>query len=204
VPRVDQDQRVPRVPDVGDDPVAARDAAAAQVRQAADAIAAELRVVVPRVVELQVRGLVAAWGRLSPEERHAVERAARAAGSRAAADLAEAWEVESAKPLPEQRHGPLEFLRSLRRYPTEVLSAAGIPAVRRDRFMEERFPDDVYGLIVERFLELPGGTGANLHALHLAWGVGRALWVKAEQAVRARQGSGTKRGLGGVADKAGP
>src|SRR5439155_54627 len=100
-------------------------------------------------------------GRLTPEERRAAATAARDAGARAGEELAAAWEAETALPLDAQRHGPLEFLRDLRHYPAAVLTTAGVPPVKRDRFIEERFPDDVYGLIVERFADLPGGLGGG-------------------------------------------
>ena len=174
----------PHGPDIGEDPGAARAAAAAQMRVAAAGLAEGFRQVIPGVVELQVRTIVRAWGRLGPEERRRVEEAAREAGRRAGRELAEAWEREAALPLEEQRHGPLQFLRSLWPYATRVLADAGVPPVRRDAFSVDRFPGDVYGVMVERFIDLPGGVGGELQALHLAWGVGKAMWVKAEQAVR--------------------
>jgi hypothetical protein len=173
-------------PQISDDPPEARALAKAQVAAAAAGLAGGFRRVIPTVVELWVRDRVQAWGRLSAEQRHRAEEQAREMGERAGRELSAAWEHEAALPLWEQRHGPLELLRRSSRYATTVLADAGVSPVRRDAFSLERFPDDAYGLVVERFIDLPRGLGDELHALHLAWGVGRAMWVKADQECRAR------------------
>ena len=173
-------------PDVGDDPVAARAAAADHLAAAAAGLGSGFREVFPAVVEAQVARVVTAWGRLTPDELIAVGKAARAAGEQASRVLADEWESQASLSPEHHRRGPLEFLRELAPYPTAVLAGAGIPPVRRDDFSLGRFPDDVYGLIVERFIDLPHARAPELHAIHLTWGVAKALWFKAEQAVRAR------------------
>ena len=175
-------------PDIGDDPLAARQAAAVTLAAASAGLAAGFRSVIPRLVERQVGDLVRAWGRLDAADRQRAQAAAAAAGVEAAEDIGRRWEDEAAKPVEQQRRGPLEFLRDVRHWPTRVLAEAGVPPVRRDPFAMRRFPDDVYGLIIERFGDIPGGMGGELQALHLAWGVARATWVKAEQARRAAGG----------------
>jgi hypothetical protein len=48
--------------------------------------------------------------------------------------------------LDRQRFNPLAILRGAVRYPTAVLSAAGVPAVVREPFAVTAFPDDIYNL----------------------------------------------------------
>ena len=154
-------------------------AAEAQMAESAAALAAGFRDVFPRVVERQVRTIITAWGRLDDEGARRVRDEARAAGREAGMTLADSWAAEAAKPVREQRHGPLEFLRSLRAWPTEVLARAGVPPVMRDAFSVDRFPDDIYGLMIERFIDLPGRLGEALHAHHITWGAAKAMWAKA-------------------------
>lgn len=168
--------------------IAARDAAARQVAEAAAGLVDGFRRVIPRAVLEQVRRIVRAWGMLDPAASRLVEEAAVVAAERAGREIAEAWRNEAARPMDEQRRGPLQFLRSVRAYPTEVLAAAGVPPVARDPWSVDRFPDDVYGLVVERFLDLPAKGADELQELHIAWGVGKAMWVKAEQRLRAISG----------------
>jgi hypothetical protein len=56
-------------------------------------------------------------------------------------------------------------------YPTEVLRDAGAPAVERDKFSRERFPDDDY--------DLTPATWADIHPsladLGIAWGAAKAF-----------------------------
>jgi hypothetical protein len=78
-----------------------------------------------------------------------------------------------------QRSTPLEIVRrTVVAGPTALLAEAGVPGVVRDRFAEEHFPDDLYGIT-------PGSLAAldpGLAELALAWGAAKAA------AHRARHG----------------
>lgn len=69
-----------------------------------------------------------------------------------------------------QQASPLALLRGAVRYPTEVLAAAGVPAVMRDSFAEQAFPDDVYDLAPATFADLD----PELRDVGLAWGAAKA------------------------------
>lgn len=109
----------------------------------------------------------------------ALERAeseARAATATAIQDLS-ALDAESA--LRPGSRGPLECIVALHSHPTRVLEEAGIPPVVRDEFEVRHFPDDVYGLRIRSFADLPDGD--RLTELHVRWGVAKAallLWSR--------------------------
>jgi hypothetical protein len=70
-----------------------------------------------------------------------------------------------------QASTPLSVLRAAVAAPTAVLRDAGVPPVARDRFAEERFPDDTYGLV-------PASVAAVDPALTdvaLRWGAAKAM-----------------------------
>jgi hypothetical protein len=48
--------------------------------------------------------------------------------------------------IDDQRGTPLTVLRRAVRFPTALLAAAGVPAVDRDPYDAQAFPEDVYGL----------------------------------------------------------
>ena len=79
----------------------------------------------------------------------------------------------------EQRTTPLAIVRSLRREPTAVLQAVGIPAVERDEFDTRAFPDDEYGLVPHSLADL---GDEDLAPMLMVWGVGKS------KALRARGG----------------
>ena len=70
------------------------------------------------------------------------EAAGRRAGEALRADLRRLLAAD----VDAQWATPLELVRRAVAFPTEVLRAAGVPPVERDRFTAERFPDDDYGL----------------------------------------------------------
>jgi len=72
--------------------------------------------------------------------------AARRAGQAARDEVGAAVRRVLTLDIDEQRVNPLALLRDAVRYPTEVLRAAGAPAVDRDDFQRDRFPDDDYDL----------------------------------------------------------
>ena len=105
------------------------------------------------------------------DRRRAVLAAAALAGHQAAETARPVLESLLAMDVDGQRATPLQVVRGLVRFPTAVLEAAGVPALRRDRFAEERFPDDPYGLT-------PASLGAVDPALtepSLVWGAAKAL-----------------------------
>jgi hypothetical protein len=70
----------------------------------------------------------------------------------------------------EQAANPLAVLRSLVRFPTAVLRAAGARPVPRDEFSERSFPDDVYDLSPATFADVDPA----LHEPGLVWGAAKA------------------------------
>lgn len=108
-----------------------------------------------------------------PEALDRAESAARAATAMAMRDLS-ALDAESA--LRPGSRGPLECMVALYPYPTRVLEEAGIPPVVRDEFEVRHFPDDVYGLRIRSFADLPGGD--RLTELHVRWGVAKAALLR--------------------------
>jgi hypothetical protein len=103
-------------------------------------------------------------------------RAAAEAGARARAEVGPRVRRLLALDIDEQRTNPLSLLRDAVRYPTDVLRAAGVPAVEgRDDFAVRAFPDDVYDLApatwadVDPSLQDPGITwGAWKAYTHLS------------------------------------
>jgi hypothetical protein len=70
----------------------------------------------------------------------------------------------------EQRGNPLAIVRSLVRYPTGVLRAAGARPVERDEFSQRSFPDDDYDLTPASFDDVDPA----LHEPGLVWGAAKA------------------------------
>jgi hypothetical protein len=59
----------------------------------------------------------------------------------------------------------------------------------RDEFDVRHFPDDVYGVRLRSFLDLPGGD--ELAEIHIMWGVAKAALVREERgSLFERPGSG--------------
>jgi hypothetical protein len=97
----------------------------------------------------------------------AAEEAAQAARLEIGAALRALLEAD----IDEQRTTPLTLLRTAVRYPTEVLEAAGVPGLERDRFAEEAFPDDIYDLSPATFADID----PSLADAGLAWGASKAF-----------------------------
>jgi hypothetical protein len=146
------------------DPQAEADAEtqlAAHAARLADAIDAVLPDWVRRCVEARLTTVTPA-----------IRDAATEAGERARAEVGAAVRrllVET--DIDDQRGNPLALLRTATRYPTEVLHAAGAPAVERDKFARERFPDDDYDLTPATWSDLD----PSLHELGLTWGAAKAF-----------------------------
>ncbi len=145
-----------------DDP----DDLAALARYAAelgDAIAAA----VPGWVDRSVRGVLADQAiAVDGAVAEAIGRAAAAA----AADGVPRVRALLATDVDRQRGNPLAILRSLVRYPTEVLRSAGARPVARDEFQQRNFPDDDYDLAPAAFADVDPA----LHEPGLVWGAAKA------------------------------
>ena len=106
-----------------------------------------------------------------PGADEAVRAAAAAAVVRAQAEVGAEVRALLELDIDEQRSTPLTLLRSAVRYPTEVLRAASVPPVERDRAQERLFPDDVYDLTPATFADVDPGLADP----GLAWGAAKAF-----------------------------
>ena len=136
-----------------------------QARALADGIEARLPLWVERSVE---RVLVAHQGCADA----GVMAEAVQAGRRAAADIGPRVRSLLAADIDAQHTNPLSILRQAVRYPTGVLRRAGVPPAARDRFAEERFPDDDYDLTPASFADIH----PDLFEPGVAWGAAKA-WL---------------------------
>ncbi|HVF33152.1 MAG TPA: hypothetical protein VM933_08955 [Acidimicrobiales bacterium] len=152
--------------------------AEAQLARHADRLADAVDVVLPGWVERSV-------GRRLPSVSPAVRRAAEDAGRRAGAEIGGAVRALLATDVDAQRGNPLALLRRAVRYPTEVLLEAGAPAVARDEYSMERFPDDDYDLTPATWSDID----PSLQELGLTWGAAKAYVHKARH--RPSGGGGT-------------
>jgi hypothetical protein len=97
---------------------------------------------------------------------------AEAAGRQAAIDVGPRVRALLAADIDEQRSTPLAIVRTdAVGYPTEVLAAAGVPPVMRDRGAEALFPADVYDLVPASFAEVD----PRLADTGLRWGAAKAF-----------------------------
>jgi hypothetical protein len=148
---------------MADDP-ADRDALA----RYADELVAAADAAIPRWVERAVRTVLSAQ-RVAVDEP-VVGQAIRAAGQQARADGVPALRRLVEIDIDQQRTNPLSILRSLVRYPTDVLRAARAAPVSRDEFAVRNFPDDVYDLTPAAFADVD----PDLHEPGLRWGAAKA------------------------------
>src|SRR5438477_566660 len=123
-----------------------------------------------------VTALVDAWGKLDDDRRAGAIAAATLAGERAASRVETELRLLFALDPAAQRATPLEIIRSLFREASEVLRAAGVPAVVRDPFEARAFPDDPYGIVLKNPTELGDD---QLGGALLAWGLGKAKVLRA-------------------------
>ncbi|MHB8681700.1 MAG: hypothetical protein ACYDA2_06365 [Acidimicrobiales bacterium] len=130
-------------------------------------LAAVVVAAVPRWVSGAVATALAAAGRPTDE---ALQHDAQDAGTAAAARVGEELDALARADVDAQRTTPLEILRGAVVFPTEVLRRAGLAPVARDRFAEERFPDDPYGLMPASLAVL----GAEAGEAALVWGAAKA------------------------------
>jgi hypothetical protein len=118
------------------------------------------------------------WSRSNPtravEDRSVdedIERRARDAGDRAAVSVADPLRSLLAADVDRQWTTPLALVRSLVSFAGEVLAGAGVPAVERDAFETDRFPDDHYRLVPASLSVL----GEEAGDLAIAWGAQKAM-----------------------------
>lgn len=101
----------------------------------------------------------------------AVAEASRRAGDQAGAVVGGEVRRLLEADIDRQTTTPLALLRTAARYPTRVLTQAGVPPVDRDRFAEEAFPDDIYDLTPASFADID----PDLADPGLAWGAAKAF-----------------------------
>ena len=152
-------------------------ALAEQARALADGVDAAL----PRWVERSVERLLVAYSGSADPTAMA---AAHDAGKRARADVGTRVRALLAADIDEQHTNPLSILRQAVPYPTEVLRQAGVPPVERDRFAEERFPDDDYDLTPASFADID----QSLFDIGLQWGAAKA-WLHKQRHGQPRSGA---------------
>ena len=136
-----------------------------QLRDYAEALAAGIERALPVWVVQSVAGVMA--GELAGPVRAAAQDAAARATTEVGGAVRRLLETD----IDRQTTTPLALLRGAVRYPTEVLRQAGAPPVQRDRFAEEAFPDDIYGLTPASFADLD----PDLADPGLAWGAAKAF-----------------------------
>jgi hypothetical protein len=139
------------------------------MQEYSDALADAIEAVVPAWVVGCVDRVMRAWTGDPPP--HDVAEAAAAAGRAAQAEVGAAIRHLLGADIDEQWTTPLALLRSAVRYPTEVLQAAGVPPVERDRFAQDAFPDDIYGLSPASFGEVDPGLADP----GISWGAAKAF-----------------------------
>lgn len=134
-------------------------------------LGAELAVRVAAAVPAWVIGCVD--GLVSPGApgRERIMARAEVAGCQAQKEIAARLDALLSGDVDQQRSTPLAVVRTAVSYPTEVLRAAQVPPVARDRFVSERFPEDPYGLTPATLQALDPGLGE----LAIAWGAAKAM-----------------------------
>ena len=117
----------------------------------AEVLADGIEAALPTWVVQSVERIMTAWaGHIPP----AVAEAAEIAGQEARADTGRAVRTLLMSDIDQQRTTPLALIRQGVRYPTEVLKSVGVPAVERDRFSHDAFPEDDYDLSPRSFADV--------------------------------------------------
>lgn len=119
----------------------------------ADAVVAAMPAWVQRSVDAHARGLDAS-----------------AAAEAAVAEVAPRLRALLTADVDQQRGNPLAIVRDAVVHPTRVLREAGVEPPRRQRFDEEHFPDDPYGLVPMTWRDID----EDLHEPGLVWGAMKA------------------------------
>jgi hypothetical protein len=118
-----------------------------------------------------VAGVLDARGVGPGPGRDEILAAAAEAGHQAGVTVGEQLLVLARTDVDAQATTPLSVLRAVAAVPTAVLLAADVAPAARDRFAEERFPDDPYGLVPASVAAVDPG----LHDAALAWGAAKAM-----------------------------
>jgi hypothetical protein len=137
------------------------------VLEHATALADAIDEALPRWVERCVRSRLT---HPRPEDEAAIAEA----GARAGREVGAAVRALLLTDVDEQRANPLALLRTAVTYPTAVLREAGVPAVERDGFSQDRFPDDDYDLTPANWSDVDPA----LSDLGIAWGAAKAFTHK--------------------------
>lgn len=120
------------------------------------------RVAGPWLHGLAVRATAPVPAAVSPDRIDAV-----------ADDLIDRLERLLTEDVEAQRTNPLSLFRDATSQLTTEIAATGAPSVHRDRFAEERFPDDVYGLAPAGWDDID----PDLQPVGIAWGAWKAMMV---------------------------
>ena len=133
----------------------------------ATALAEGIEAALPTWVVGCVTTVMTAWAGGVPPE---VAAQAEEAGQRARAEVGQAVTELLSRDIDEQWTTPLALVRRAVSYPSAVLHAAGVPPVERDAFVEQVFPDDIYGLSPASLSDLD----SRLTELGIVWGAAKA------------------------------
>jgi hypothetical protein len=197
--------------DVRGDPEAAEARGLEMMTASGEAIVAGVETQAAPYVLQRAIAVLDAWGKVPAAERDGAVATLGTAATNASRRVVNELRALLASDPAQQRRTPLEIVRTLRREPSEALTALGVPAIVRDVFEERALPDDPYGLAPRTFVDL---GDADLGPMLLAWGVGKATVLRAraageratpsaqigvENLSTARPGGGTRRsGLGTI------
>ena len=113
--------------------------------------------------------ILSAWQAGAPDP--AVLDAAQEAGRRAAVEVGAEVRALVGADIDDQRTTPLALLRSAVRYPTQVLSDAGVAPVERDPVQVRLLPDDLYDLSPASFADVDPALAEP----GLVWGAAKAF-----------------------------
>mgnify|MGYP001145609119 CR=1 FL=1 len=130
-------------------------------------LAQELEIALPGWVEARVRFIYQAWTLDWSEE---IASDAQEAGKKCATEVGLRLRELLESGIEQQDTNPMSILRSATSYPTQVLKNYDVPPIERDDFLEDTFPDDVYGLTPTAFSDF----GQTAQELGIAWGAAKA------------------------------
>jgi hypothetical protein len=166
--------------DVRGDPAAAVARGEALLTASGEAIIAGVEANGATYVMRRANEVLDAWGRHDAAARADANEQLRDAAGRAVTRVVDELRATLRSDPARQRRTPLEIVRTLRREPSDVLAALGVPPVVRDTFEERSLPDDPYALAPRSFADL---GDADLAAMQLTWGVGKATVLRARAAL---------------------